>query len=119
MRDADFEKWFKQYLHDNYLVEPKWSEDQPESIARQCARAAYKAGHRDGMNRAAEIAAKTESITGCCNKWEHCDCQCPECGIDNGMYEKLWEQVEQLEKENETLKALRDELFERLKKQVK
>lgn len=41
--------------------------------------------------------------------------QCSECGIDNGTYEKLWEQIEQLEKENETLKALRDELFERLK----
>ena len=39
--------------------------------------------------------------------------QCSECGIDNGVYEKLCEQIEQLEKENEALKFLRDELFER------
>ena len=40
--------------------------------------------------------------------------QCNECGIDNGNFERTYETIERLELENETLKSLRDELFERI-----
>ena len=40
--------------------------------------------------------------------------QCNECGIDDGAYEMAYETMERLELENETLKSLRDELFERI-----